>query len=111
VESTEKKPNRINERNRSRAEVGLQFAAFAVCILRPFITPNHPALISRMLLHRQYLYNGWPRIFVKTTQTIGPGEEVLADYGDDYWTHFAGIALEHDQVCWSACYRRLALLH
>lgn len=85
----------------------LRIVALVACIFSRFVALGRLALILT-LFHRQYLYNGWPRIFVKTTRTIGPGEEVLADYGDSYWTHFAGIALEHEQV--GRCIR-LALIH
>ena len=32
--------------------------------------------------------DGWPHVFVKTVKTISPGNELLVDYGSDYWAAF-----------------------
>jgi len=41
----------------------------------------------------EVLVNGWPHLFVATTEEVKPGEELLMDYGDSYWQ---GHRLLHD---------------
>ena len=31
------------------------------------------------------LEQGWPYLFVVSSRTIGAGEELVLDYGDEYW--------------------------
>ena len=38
------------------------------------------------------LEQGWPYLFVVSSRAIGAGEELLLDYGDEYWASRGGAA-------------------
>ena len=33
----------------------------------------------------EVLVNGWPHVFLLTTEEVQGGQEFLGDYGDTYW--------------------------
>jgi len=41
---------------------------------------------------------GWPRIVVVATKTIRPGEQVLADYGEGFWSILRGFVDERSMI-------------
>lgn len=42
--------------------------------------------------------DGWPRIVVVATKTIRPGEQVLADYGEGFWSILRGFVDERSMI-------------
>ncbi|KAI8820774.1 uncharacterized protein EV422DRAFT_506504 [Fimicolochytrium jonesii] len=56
------------------------------------LNPDNNVALVEAVIH------GWPYIFVKATAQIETGDELLLDYGADYWESLCKINVDDDQV-------------
>jgi hypothetical protein len=47
------------------------------------------------LVFVEVLYKGWPYVFVATVKSVAAGDELLLDYGDQYWSSRARRSKGH----------------
>merc|ERR1712154_540838 len=46
----------------------------------------------------EVLVNGWPRVFAVAMKDIEPGQELLSDYGPDFWCNFRAMIKRQRQL-------------
>eukprot|EP00026_Physarum_polycephalum_P003318 Phypoly_transcript_03328.p1 GENE.Phypoly_transcript_03328~~Phypoly_transcript_03328.p1 ORF type:complete len:789 (+),score=220.54 Phypoly_transcript_03328:87-2453(+) len=81
----------------------LQYGNLTRFINDPIIDPTRPYHSTNRVGEpnvktTNVVYNRWPYVFIETLRDIQLGEEILMEYGEDYWASMNYIIREHAEM-------------